>query len=133
MTKCAQKCFEEFADCCFAYGESDEFSFVLKPDAQLFKRRRAKILTCFLSLFSTSFVFHWKDYYPDKPLLYAPIFDGRIVIYPTLKNIKDYLAWRQADCHINNLYNTCFWNLVLKGGLTPTEAEQALQVIIYLF
>jgi tRNA(His) guanylyltransferase len=28
--------------------------------------------------------------------------------------------------HINNLYNTTFWTLVLKGGLSNTEAESKL-------
>lgn len=32
--------------------------------------------------------------------------------YPTDSVIKDYLRWRQVDCHINNLYNTAFWKLV---------------------
>ena len=26
--------------------------------------------------------------------------------YPTKANVRDYFAWRQADCHVNNLYNT---------------------------
>lgn len=30
--------------------------------------------------------------------------------------------------HINNLYNTSFWSLVLKGGLTTSEAEKRLLV-----
>ena len=30
--------------------------------------------------------------------------------------------------HINNLYNTTFWNMVLKGGMDATEAELALKV-----
>eukprot|EP00301_Raphidiophrys_heterophryoidea_P021962 c6232_g1_i1.p2 GENE.c6232_g1_i1~~c6232_g1_i1.p2 ORF type:complete len:137 (+),score=36.82 c6232_g1_i1:23-433(+) len=29
--------------------------------------------------------------------------------------------------HINNLYNTCFWNLVLRSGMTEAEANKALQ------
>ena len=32
------------------------------------------------------------------PLKYAPQFDARVVCYPTLRNIRDYLSWRQADC-----------------------------------
>jgi tRNA(His) guanylyltransferase len=47
--------------------------------------------------------------------------------YPTEENLKDYLSWRQADVHINNLYNTCFWNLVLKKGLKNSEAEERLR------
>jgi len=37
------------------------------------------------------------------------------------------MSWRQVDCHINNLYNTTFWSLVLKGGMSNTEAEKELQ------
>ncbi|XP_023159326.1 probable tRNA(His) guanylyltransferase, partial [Ceratitis capitata] len=62
-----------------------------------------------------------------KTLLYPPCFDGRIVLYPSDQNLRDYLSWRQADVHINNLYNTAFWNLVLKSGLTNQEAETELR------
>ncbi|XP_060621539.1 probable tRNA(His) guanylyltransferase isoform X4 [Anolis sagrei] len=54
-------------------------------------------------------------------------FDGRVVLYPSDQNLKDYLSWRQADCHINNLYNTVFWSLVQRSGLTPVEAQKRLQ------
>ena len=30
--------------------------------------------------------------------------------------------------HINNLYNTVFWTLVQRGGLTTTQAEDRLKV-----
>jgi tRNA(His) guanylyltransferase len=46
-----------------------------------------------------------------------------VVLYPSLKNVQDYLSWRQCDCHINNLYNTTFWALVKQGGLTQSEAH----------
>eukprot|EP00923_Selenidium_pygospionis_P017599 GHVN01030955.1.p1 GENE.GHVN01030955.1~~GHVN01030955.1.p1 ORF type:complete len:314 (-),score=32.99 GHVN01030955.1:573-1514(-) len=55
-----------------------------------------------------------------------PTFDARIVCYPTDKDIRDYLSWRQVDCHVNNQYNTSFWCLV-KSGETPTEAYNILQ------
>lgn len=54
----------------------------------------------------------------DAELLYPPVFDARCVCYPSLQTIRDYLSWRQADCHINNLYNTCFWALVDSGGMS---------------
>ncbi|KAL8656741.1 MAG: hypothetical protein Q9226_002575 [Calogaya cf. arnoldii] len=56
-----------------------------------------------------------------------PSFDGRVVQYPSFQNIRDYLSWRQADCHINNLYNTAFWALVQKGDMRTTEAEEILK------
>lgn len=54
-------------------------------------------------------------------ILFLSAFDGRVVLYPSDQNMRDYVSWRQADCHINNLYNTCFWALVQGGGLTPSQ------------
>lgn len=33
--------------------------------------------------------------------------------------------------HINNLYNTTFWSLVLKGGMDATQAENRLKVYCF--
>ena len=30
--------------------------------------------------------------------------------------------------HVNNLYNTSFWTLIQKGGLTTVQAEERLKV-----
>lgn len=138
----------------------------------LWNRRSAKILTALVSFFTANYVMLWPQYMQSpsgKPelLQYPPQFDGRLVVYPSRKNIRDYLSWRcvnplvrvsllmetfapllshdgskrvcfrsapdtsrtalrQADCHINNLFNTCFWKLVLDGGKTPIEAEGIL-------
>ncbi|KAG8715040.1 tRNA-His guanylyltransferase [Ceratobasidium sp. 423] len=46
--------------------------------------------------------------------------------YPDIE-IRDYFSWRQADTHINNLYNTTFWALVQQGGMTAREAETRLK------
>jgi tRNA(His) guanylyltransferase len=64
---------------------------------------------------------------PTSPtLLYPPSFDGRIVCYPSDAVLRDYLSWRQVDYHINNLYNTCFWHLVL-DGYSVSHAEERLK------
>jgi len=83
-------------------------------------------MTAIASYFASNYVFHWSSFFPSLKLEYPPTFDARVVLYPSKENIKDYLSWRQADCHINNLYNTCFWNLV-KSGKTTTQAEQELK------
>lgn len=75
-----------------------------------------------------------------------PSFDGRVVQYPSMANLRDYMSWRQVDCkwgiwcvckardlymrsgHINNLYNTTFWALVEKGKMDATKAEAELKV-----
>ncbi|KAI9146175.1 Thg1 C terminal domain-containing protein, partial [Paraphysoderma sedebokerense] len=127
MNRCAEKVMEEVKEIFIAYGQSDEFSFVFKPSTQLFNRREAKLTTLIVSLFTSNYVYHWPHFFPAKKLQYPPSFDGRAVLYPTLQNLRDYLSWRQADCHINNLYNTTFWNLVLKGKLSEQQAEEKLR------
>lgn len=110
-----------------AFGESDEYSFLLRKGCTLYNRRISKITTHIVSLFTSAYVFHWTRSFPQMQLLYPPSFDGRLVMYPTERNVRDYFSWRQADTHINNLYNTTFWALVLKGKMTEVEATKALE------
>nr|CAI5826054.1 unnamed protein product [Callosobruchus analis] len=126
MNKAAACVMQEYKDIVIAYGQSDEYSFVLRKICTLYNRRKSKIMTYINSLFTSSYVYHWHTYFKEQKLKYPPCFDARVILYPSDQNLKDYLSWRQADCHINNLYNTTFWNLVLKGGLTPVEAEKKL-------
>jgi tRNA(His) 5'-end guanylyltransferase len=37
-----------------------------------------------------------------------PYFDAKVIAYPTRSKVKDYLSWRQADCHVNNLVRNLF-------------------------
>ncbi|XP_061757863.1 probable tRNA(His) guanylyltransferase isoform X2 [Nerophis ophidion] len=127
MARSARSVMEELDDIIIAYGQSDEFSFVFKRTSTWFKRRASKFMTHVASQFSSSYVFYWKDFFRAQPLIYPPGFDGRVVLYPSNRNLKDYLSWRQADCHINNLYNTVFWTLVQKSGLTTIQAEDRLK------
>ncbi|KRT80124.1 hypothetical protein AMK59_8329, partial [Oryctes borbonicus] len=127
MNKAASSVMEEFKEIILAYGQSDEYSFLFRKDMELYNRRASKIMTCVCSLFSSSYVFHWPRLMVPTKLRYPPAFDARVILYPNNQTIKDYLIWRQVDCHINNLYNTTFWNLVDKGGLTNDEAEKRLR------
>ncbi|EDV57987.2 probable tRNA(His) guanylyltransferase [Drosophila erecta] len=126
MNAAATAVMQEFRDIVLAYGQSDEYSFVFRKETAAFKRRAAKLLTYVTSLFSSSYVMQWPKWM-QLPLAYAPCFDGRVVLYPSEQNLKDYLSWRQADVHVNNLYNTAFWKLVLEKGLTNQQAEAKLR------
>ncbi|CAM0880632.1 unnamed protein product [Alopecurus aequalis] len=126
MNTCATSLLEKFPDIVFAYGVSDEYSFVFREDTEFYQRRESKILSLCVSYFTSAYVLKWKDFFPDNDLEELPYFDGRVVCYPNMKTIRDYLAWRQVDCHINNQYNTCFWMLV-KSGKTEKEAQQNLK------
>ncbi|KAH7390747.1 tRNAHis guanylyltransferase-domain-containing protein [Phaeosphaeria sp. MPI-PUGE-AT-0046c] len=127
MNAAAMAVMKELPDLVLAYGNSDEFSFVFHKDCALFERRASKLTTTITSTFTSYYVFLWSQYFPDKPLTPPlPSFDGRAVCYPSDFNLRDYMSWRQVDCHINNLYNTTFWALVQQGGMGPREAEQKL-------
>ena len=92
-------------------------------------RPPSKLVSTVVSTFTASYIHQWPTFFPDKPLsLPLPTFDGRAVCYPSVQNLRDYLSWRQVDCHINNLYNTAFWALIQLGGLDNRAAEAALAV-----
>lgn len=130
MSEAASSVMKEFKDIVLAYGQSDEYSFVMKKDTTQYGRRASKLSTTIASLFASSFVFLWPRFFPEDSLQYPPSFDGRCVLYPSDKNLRDYLSWRQADCHINNLYNTCFWTLIQQGDCSPKEAEKRLRTTV---
>lgn len=127
MNKCARAVMDDFNEIILAYGQSDEYSFVFRKDSQIYSRRGSKLITNIASLFASTYVFYWPQFFQNTVLKYPPCFDGRAVLYPSEKNIRDYVSWRQADCHINNLYNTVFWTLIQKGGLSPTAAQERLK------
>jgi tRNA(His) guanylyltransferase len=128
MNAAAIEVTKSLVDIVLAYGQSDEYSFVLHENTNLFDRRAAKLATTIATTFTAEYCMLWKQFFPDTELTRPwPTFDARCVAYPKRKILRDYLCWRQADCHINNLYNTTFWNMVLQGGMGQTEAEQELK------
>lgn len=119
----------ELDDIVLGFGESDEYSFLFRKSTDLYQRREAKIVSTVVSLFTSAYVYYWRDYFTDSARpKYPPIFDGRAVLYPSEVEVKDYFAWRQADTHINNLFNTSFWALVEQGKMSPRAAEVKLSV-----
>ncbi|KAJ1557257.1 tRNA-histidine guanylyltransferase 1-like, partial [Nowakowskiella sp. JEL0078] len=126
---CALTVLETYPDILLAYGQSDEFSFMLKKSSKLYKRRESKLVSNIVSLFTAVYVWKWKEFFGDLELQYPPSFDGRAVLYPDEKSLRDYFSWRQADCHINNLYNTAFWALVQdpKNPRTESIAQNILK------
>ncbi|KAL8473683.1 hypothetical protein ACS0TY_030508 [Phlomoides rotata] len=126
MNSCAAAVLEEFKDIVFAYGVSDEYSFVVHKDAQLYQRHASKIVSAVVSFFSSMYTMRWNEFFPHKEMKYPTYFDGRAVCYPSREILIDYLAWRQVDCHINNQYNTCFWMLV-KSGKSKSDAQNYLK------
>ena len=127
MKKTGLSVMENFVDMILSYGQSDEYTFIFQKNTSLFNRRGDKILSLVVSQFSSAYVFFWNEFFPDTKLVTIPQFDGRIILYPSLKELKAYMNWRQVDCHVNNLYNTTFWALVKKAEMSPTQAHEALK------
>ncbi|KAG6035672.1 Glucose-responsive transcription factor [Claviceps citrina] len=127
MNAAAKAVVTDLPESIIAYGVSDEYSFVFHKSCNLFERRASKLVSTIVSTFTANYVYSWSTYFPDTPLSFPlPTFDGRAVCYPSVQNLRDYLSWRQVDCHINNLYNTTFWMLIQLGGLDNKEAERTL-------
>ncbi|KAJ9074242.1 tRNA-His guanylyltransferase, variant 4 [Entomophthora muscae] len=127
MNKAALEVLKVTPDISLAYGQSDEYSFVFKRDSVLHNRRASKLISTIVSRFTANYLFFWPEFFPGQQLLYPPSFDARAVCYPSIEALRDYLSWRQADCHINNLYNICFWKLV-QDGETKQQAQLILKV-----
>ena len=119
-----------FTDVTISYGQSDEFSFVIRKNSATSKLNDCEITSRINSLFSSSYVHRWGEYFANVKLRYPPAFDSRVVLYPSDKNLRDYLSWRQADCHINNLYNTTFWSLIQRGGLDNKQVGWMLEMMV---
>jgi tRNA(His) guanylyltransferase len=129
MNAAARAVMAAHPDVVLAYGDLDEYLFLLHRRCQLFDRRELKLVSTFASTFTAHYLHQWLQAMPHKPLRpeRLPTFDARVVMYPNAALVRDYFSWRQVDCHINNLYNTTFWALVERGGLTPQQAEQRLK------
>ena len=152
MNAAARAVVSALPDVTVAYGVSDEYSFVFHKASGLFERRASKLVSTIVSTFTAHYVHLWPVYFPgtntgtgsdtgtdttaaaaaalEPPLL--PTFDGRAVCYPSVQNLRDYMSWRQVDCHINNLYNTTFWSLIQLGGMGAKDAEKLLAVWLWL-
>ena len=126
MNAAAQRVMAEYSDISLAFGMSDEYSFVLPPSSTLYKRRRDKLVSSLTSLFTSAYTLLYHPTFFPTPLPYPPHFDGRVIMYPSEQQLRDYLCWRQADCHINNLYNTAYWALRHRLGLSAAQAHARL-------
>lgn len=118
MNRCAIEVMKDIKDIILAYGQSDEYSFIIPKTSNLYSRRSrlvssekligyviltflsSKISSTIVSLFASNYVMHWAEYFGQDKLQYAPCFDSRTVCYPNDKVLRDYLSWRQADCNV---------------------------------
>lgn len=63
MNKCAELIVSQFDDVIMAYGDSDEYSFLLRRKCSLFERRESKLVSTFASTFTSYYVALWGRYF----------------------------------------------------------------------
>jgi len=103
----------EMIGCRFAYGQSDEYSFVLTDtepaDAALwFDGNVQKIVSVSASIFTAAF---HKAYASEE----AASFDSRVLVIAQRSEVEKYLLWRQLDASANSL------NMLASAHFTHTE------------
>ncbi len=91
----------EMIGCRFAYGQSDEYSFLLtdfeQEDAPVwFDGNVQKIVSVAASLFTAGFNKAW-----DDPQVAS--FDARAILIPQRSEVEKYFIWRQLDASANSL------------------------------
>ena len=91
----------QMAGCAFAYGQSDEYSFLMtdfgRDDSRMwFDGSVQKIASVTASLFTAGF---HSAYAEPK---YAA-FDARVFAIPNRREVERYFVWRQADAARNSL------------------------------
>jgi tRNA(His) 5'-end guanylyltransferase len=92
---------QEMIGCRFAFGQSDEYSFLLtdfeKEDSALwFDGNVQKIVSVSASLFTAAFA----KAFPSPKLA---AFDSRVMVIPRRAEVEKYFLWRQLDASANSL------------------------------
>jgi tRNA(His) guanylyltransferase len=129
MRTCGHHAMDQYGDIAFSFGQSDEFSFVFKKSTTLFGRKRDRLLSAIVSTFTSTFVMYWPRFFPTVPLRLLPSFDARAVLYAHFGLVRDYLSWRQADSHINSLYNYTLCVLMRTGLDGPAATAELAKTV----
>ncbi len=88
---------QEMIGCRFAYGQSDEYSFLLADDDALwFDGNVQKIVSVAASVFTAAF---HRSFVSDCPAT----FDARVIAIPQRPEVSKYFIWRQLDASANSL------------------------------
>jgi len=96
---------QEMIGCRFAYGQSDEYSFLLtdfeREDSALwFDGNVQKIVSVSASIFTAAF---YRAVSSDVSLKKLAAFDSRVMVISQRAEVERYFLWRQLDASANSL------------------------------
>jgi len=112
--------------CRFAYGQSDEYSFVLTdadPDdaALWFDGNIQKMVSVSASVFTAAFN---KAFGAAEPGAEPGVFDSRVLVIAQRNEVQKYLLWRQLDASANSLNMLASAHFTHKELLGKSTAEK---------
>lgn len=117
---------KEMIGCRFAYGQSDEYSFLLtdfeKEDAPLwFDGNVQKIVSVSASLFTA----HFSKAFPGDKIA---AFDSRVLVISQRTEVEKYFLWRQLDASANslNMLASAHYTHAELAGKSNTEKHEML-------
>ena len=113
---------QEAIGCRFAYGQSDEYSFLLtdfeREDASLwFDGNVQKVVSVSASLFTGAF----NRAFDSKKIA---VFDSRVMVISQRAEVSRYFLWRQLDASANSLNMLASAHFPHKELLGKTTAEK---------
>jgi len=112
----------EMMGCKFAYGQSDEYSFLLADNdsdksPMWFDGNIQKIVSVAASVFTAAFA---RSFDSPKPAS----FDCRLLVIPQASEVEKYFIWRQLDASANSLNMLASAHYTHQELLGKTEAEK---------
>lgn len=118
----------EIEGCRFAYGQSDEYSFLLtdfdSEHAKMwFDGNVQKMVSVSASIFTAAFA----RAYPATPGRLA-VFDSRVLLIPQRAEVEKYFVWRQLDASANslNVLASAHYSHAELAGKSETEKHDLL-------
>jgi tRNA(His) guanylyltransferase len=113
---------QEMTGCCFAYGQSDEYSFLLRDfdrekSPMWFDGNLQKIVSVSASVFTAAFARHF-----PSPKLAS--FDCRALVIAQATEVEKYFIWRQLDASANSLNMLASAHYSHEELLGKSEAEK---------
>lgn len=113
---------QEMMGCRFAFGQSDEYSFLLtdyetEKTPMWFDGNLQKIVSVAASVFTAAFARE----FPSPKL---PSFDCRVLVIPQASEVEKYFIWRQLDASANSLNMLASAHYTHEELLGKSEAEK---------
>ncbi|KAK4689255.1 tRNA(His) guanylyltransferase, partial [Tremellales sp. Uapishka_1] len=151
MDRAAKRVMEELKDVVLGFGESDEYrwvaeresndesiaeqqySFLIRKSSNLYSRRRRSAMSVKptsrrLTIQQQDQLDGLLDIHLGVCILLADVFLSTATPLSALVRRSGGPLSGRERAHINNLYNTTNWMLILRGGESPVQANETLQV-----